>query len=414
VKPSGQARTFVDGGLWANDPAMSAMHFALRRGVGFDDLRVLSIGNGRVGNPMAATTFANLRKWSVATVRTLLDLMFTAQESAGEDITRRAVGDRRFISVNATLSKKVDLDDWETSIKELPALAEQTFSGQSDSILQAVAEWRKTPWKPHDAPLVAAADYIRSHDILAYPWLYDLTEKIKLVRGTLPSDPAAAVWISDVESVRRGRSVPERMNICCVLDDAPPPDDAYYVHEIGPGLLSTADINMLRRGLKLELLADHYEVVEIAVRRSTDAKKVVYERGAARFEGSGFETVFAKPPNEDVSDFDTVLLHVRTYLRQPDSIGWYTFHTRFNVTQRLVVEFECEDDFVVKRNRIPGIVATDPKIVGDYYYSKTTVDRPVMANRSIDFMFKPREESMATKKRDGGGGTTRKAPPKKK
>lgn len=127
VKPAEDPCTYVDGGLWANSPTLAAMAFS---GIPTSRLRVLSVGNGRVPHTDAPAKFAK----PVKMFSSFLDLMFSCQESATEDLAQRLLETGAMVVVNAPLQKPIRLDDT-SAVGQLKALA--TEASVQKTLVQA-------------------------------------------------------------------------------------------------------------------------------------------------------------------------------------------------------------------------------------------------------------------------------------
>lgn len=125
VKPSAQERSYLDGGLWANSPSLVAALWATcHLAIPSHSIRLLSIGTGDFPRGLLFDQFAQMRGYSLATVRALFELMFASQESAADYHTKEFLAEDNYLRVSTQLQDFIALDDAQTSIKKLPALAE--------------------------------------------------------------------------------------------------------------------------------------------------------------------------------------------------------------------------------------------------------------------------------------------------
>jgi len=128
-KPEGEERSYYDGGLWANDPSEEAIRYCRSEfGAGPEDVRLVSIGNGRYATGSMAGELARMHPVSLPALRVLLDLSSSLQTWH----TQRLIGERlkpeHYVLVNSELVQPIALDDATTSIALLPALADEAFA----------------------------------------------------------------------------------------------------------------------------------------------------------------------------------------------------------------------------------------------------------------------------------------------
>jgi predicted acylesterase/phospholipase RssA len=142
-KPVGQARSYIDGGMWANTPSLVAAMTAFReRGIKFADMKIVSVGNGEVpqGNVGKDYDSQNL----LALVGTLYDIMFSTQSITADKFAEVLVGKTNFLRINTQLEKWIGLDDFALSKAKLPALAEREARQTADDVA-AMLECKKPP-----------------------------------------------------------------------------------------------------------------------------------------------------------------------------------------------------------------------------------------------------------------------------
>ncbi|PYP82245.1 MAG: hypothetical protein DMG65_26730 [Candidatus Angelobacter sp. Gp1-AA117] len=116
-------RTYVDGGLWANNPVLVAVIYAHRHlGIPLKDMRLMSLGNGNFPAGIQAKKYDKARP--IFMVQDILELMFSSQNTAADDLAGSLIGVENVLSLNGNLPEPVDLDDVDAAISILPPLAQ--------------------------------------------------------------------------------------------------------------------------------------------------------------------------------------------------------------------------------------------------------------------------------------------------
>jgi uncharacterized protein len=138
VTPLGSNRTYVDGGIWANTPTLVAVLEAnTHKRIPFQEMRVLSLGNGRVAVGSRPGEFNRLRPISLEMFRSLLDLWMSTQSAAADDFAKTLVGTEHMLQINPYLRKPISLDDARpAALKELRAIAEEEAEKTETSALK--------------------------------------------------------------------------------------------------------------------------------------------------------------------------------------------------------------------------------------------------------------------------------------
>ncbi len=146
VRPAGETRTFVDGGLWANSPSLLGVVYAHRcKRVAFRDMRLVAVGNGELAAGAGASAFLALRPLSVRLIATLLDMMFAVQSDMSEQAATIFLGEERVASVKPRLDYPIALNDVPAALERLPALAQQMAFNESKRVLSLLTESQPPP-----------------------------------------------------------------------------------------------------------------------------------------------------------------------------------------------------------------------------------------------------------------------------
>ncbi|MCP2214405.1 patatin-like phospholipase family protein [Bradyrhizobium diazoefficiens] len=124
-----EERAYVDGGLWSNNPVLQAVMTARRYwGVSFEDMRVVSVGNGEVPSGELPISFDNMRRARM--LAPAMDMMFATQSELADETVGTLLDDanfsgKRMLRINVQLGQPIGLDDVEAAIAKLKPLAEQ-------------------------------------------------------------------------------------------------------------------------------------------------------------------------------------------------------------------------------------------------------------------------------------------------
>src|SRR5207249_4806301 len=87
IRPEGEQRTYVDGGLWANTPSLVAVVRAyLDTGVSLEDIRLISIANGTFPTGRIARDFARRRPISPHVITSVFDIIYACQASSADHL----------------------------------------------------------------------------------------------------------------------------------------------------------------------------------------------------------------------------------------------------------------------------------------------------------------------------------------
>jgi len=133
---------YVDGGCFANHPTMACVAEAVRSGVNYDDIVVLSISTGNIAKVISSDTYGTgdwgLIQWAPHVVDMLLD----SNSLCVDYECRHLLGDRYF-RIDPLLSRPFGLDE-ASALPELKQLA-STFD------LTSCEQWLQKMWKPIEA-----------------------------------------------------------------------------------------------------------------------------------------------------------------------------------------------------------------------------------------------------------------------
>lgn len=139
--------TFIDGGVWANNPVMVALVDALSCfTVPRESIRILSLGCGdepyTVGK--MKTRVGGMLAWK--------DIFYGAMRLQSLDALGKAgllIGADKIVRVNApTSEKKIELDDWSRAVEELPGDADSALGEFGDAVGSIFLQELAAPYQP--------------------------------------------------------------------------------------------------------------------------------------------------------------------------------------------------------------------------------------------------------------------------
>ncbi len=139
--------TFVDGGVWANNPIMIGLVEALASfTVPRERVRILSLGCGN--DPYAVqdsqVTWGGIWHW-----RKIIFAAMSLQSQNAIGQARLLIGADRVIRVDLPpLTPAIELDDWRRATKELPSLAEAALAQYGDDIATRFLDSFAAPYEP--------------------------------------------------------------------------------------------------------------------------------------------------------------------------------------------------------------------------------------------------------------------------
>jgi predicted acylesterase/phospholipase RssA len=131
-------RIFIDGGVWANNPAMVALVDALTAyDLAADQIDVLSIGTGNAPFSLSNSgVFAGLWAW-----REIINAaMFLTTDNATAQVKLLLGPDRCLRLEPKDDDATVQMDDYDDAFRRLPGLAERDFASARDTIVRFFAE----------------------------------------------------------------------------------------------------------------------------------------------------------------------------------------------------------------------------------------------------------------------------------
>ena len=139
--------TFVDGGVWANNPIMVALVdslscFALQP----EQVRILSLGCGEMQYLVDRSKTVRGGSWAW---RDIFDASLRLQSQNALGQAGLLTGNERIMRVNVpTMQEKIELDDWIRAIDHLPNAAEKALERFGEKVASSFFLEPVCPYKP--------------------------------------------------------------------------------------------------------------------------------------------------------------------------------------------------------------------------------------------------------------------------
>jgi Patatin-like phospholipase len=144
VTPPPASASYMDGGLWANDPSYVAVVEALRdEEIARNRIEVLSIGTGRRASGMTGREVERLRPASLDFVRFIIEYSTSLQAWLAGNVTRSLLAPGSFREINPQLPVPIALDDAGAAIERLPGLAKSTFDEEGEALVRWLLDERQ-------------------------------------------------------------------------------------------------------------------------------------------------------------------------------------------------------------------------------------------------------------------------------
>ena len=132
--------TFVDGGVWANNPVMIALVDALTCfDIPRDAVRILSLGCG--GEPYTVAG-SKVRHGGMIAWRDIISAAMNLQSQNALGQAGLLIGANRVIRVTPTLDREMELDDWTRASRELPAAARTALDRDGSRVAETFLSGR--------------------------------------------------------------------------------------------------------------------------------------------------------------------------------------------------------------------------------------------------------------------------------
>jgi patatin-like phospholipase/acyl hydrolase len=157
---------FIDGGVVANNPGIAGLSVAANPintpHANINDIRLLSIGNGRALSHVTGAPNWGLYQWTVKSPHPLINIMSDGSSDSDHYYCMSILGDR-YRRLQIDLPKPIMLDDYH-EVPQLVSLANST-DPKFESELAEIAEWFNAPDK-QPVSEVQAAERLSIEDTL--------------------------------------------------------------------------------------------------------------------------------------------------------------------------------------------------------------------------------------------------------
>lgn len=147
--------SYMDGGLWANNPSLIAIMYAVNElKIPLNRIRLLSIGTTSIPPGNYLDVFNKQKTFNPKKIRAVISAIFNSSESYSEAYSKMMLPKDAFLYINRNTKQFIDLSDAVRANEELPKLACEEYEEEKNKILALLGtEGRKT------------CDYNREHFI---------------------------------------------------------------------------------------------------------------------------------------------------------------------------------------------------------------------------------------------------------
>jgi len=147
-QPASQTRSFIDGGMWANAPALAAISFANKDlGYAFEDIQMLCVGTGKTPIGETLQAYNDRPMLSPTTILNVLDVLFNAQEQFSETMTKQILDRPSILVINPTLSEKLPMDNYTQAKEVLMPKADAEFTAHRQELKEFLERGLRTEKK---------------------------------------------------------------------------------------------------------------------------------------------------------------------------------------------------------------------------------------------------------------------------
>lgn len=141
VQITGEDRAYVDGGLWANSPSGVGIMYAQKYlKVHPNDIHLLSIGTCDYKTIETYSSFKKKRRNSLTTIKKIIDLFFSTQESYDHHYAEENLKAYQYIRISSKLDEYVALDAVKLAKLKLPPLAEDDVEKNLTKVKQLLSK----------------------------------------------------------------------------------------------------------------------------------------------------------------------------------------------------------------------------------------------------------------------------------
>lgn len=156
---------YMDGGLWANDPTLVAILYALTKlEVPLERIHVLSIGNKCMPSGIIASEFDNLRTIYPSKIKTVINAIFNASESFAEEYSKNLLKDDNIITINPEEieHQMINMDDVDAAKNFLPAIAENLYKKYKEQLISFLGTEGRVSYEHKNSEFITQAAVLRS------------------------------------------------------------------------------------------------------------------------------------------------------------------------------------------------------------------------------------------------------------
>lgn len=156
--------SYVDGGLWANNPTLLAILYAITElDVPVSSIRVLSLGTTTQSSGIEVYRYNAMKTFNPGKIKTVINTIFNASEDFSYQYAMKILGESNITHLCPIddVARDIELDDVDKAIKSLPSLADNVFEDNKRHIIDMLG------YEGRSCSTIKRSQYIKECDIIS-------------------------------------------------------------------------------------------------------------------------------------------------------------------------------------------------------------------------------------------------------